>query len=417
GIDAAARRYFDKTADKLSVGEAALLAGLLKAPSRYAPTSNPEGARERAGMVLDAMAANGALTADARTAAGQAPIVLDRGRPVDQASYFTDYVLAEIDRLAEWGDNDIVVRTTLDAQLQKSAEASLQRELAAHDARASSLNGAIVTLAPDGAVRAMVGGRDYDASQFNRAVQARRQPGSAFKPFVYLAALERGWTPYSVMYDGPVQIGAWRPANYADQYFGDVTLSFALAHSLNSVAVRLHQQTGGDRVAATARRLGLDAPRRSTPAMALGVEETSLLNLTNAYAPFANGGLRAHPFAVERISLREGPRLYRRVDPKPEAVIAPRRLAEIDGMLARVVREGTGMRARLPDTRAAGKTGTSQGARDAWFVGYADGMVTGVWMGTDDNTPLKGVAGGGPPAAVWRRVMEAALETEGLAQR
>ncbi|MEM1103640.1 MAG: PBP1A family penicillin-binding protein [Pseudomonadota bacterium] len=418
GVDAAARRYFAKPATDVSIGEAAMLAGLLKAPSRYAPTSNPEAARRRSAMVLDAMATGGFLTPAARTAAANEPIILRREQKVSKAPYFVDYVYGEAERLALQADDDIIARTTLDPALQSAVEMALSEELTAIDDRANGLNGAVVVMTDDGAVRAMAGGRSYSASQFNRAVQAFRQPGSSFKPVVYAAALENGWRPSSVFYDGPIEIGAWSPANYGDRYYGDVSMSFALTQSLNSVAVRLYPRVGGRRVLEMATRLGLSAPARPTPAMALGAEETNLLQLTSAYAIFSNGGRRVAPFGVERALTGDGAEIFA----APSLASAKTVLSAADAkamtkMLRRVVRDGTGRRARLEGAAAAGKTGTSQDFRDAWFVGYAENVVAGVWIGADDNSAMDRVAGGGAPAKIWKRTMEAALQMEGVERR
>jgi penicillin-binding protein 1A len=305
-------------------------------------------------------------------------------------------------------DEDIVVRTTIDSAAQKSAEAALDQELAAKGEKARVSQGALVAMTPDGAVRALIGGRNYADSQYNRAVVARRQPGSAFKPFVYLTALERGLTPDSVRDDAPINVRGWKPENYEHGYAGPVTLAKALALSLNTVAVRLTLEVGPDAVVRTAHRLGIASKLEPNASIALGTSEVSPLELVGAYAPFANGGYVVVPHVIERITAANGKVLYARPQGRLAAVVEPRYVAMMNGMLEQTLTIGTARRASLPGWQAAGKTGTSQDFRDAWFIGYTAHLVTGVWLGNDDGAPTRHVTGGSLPAEIWSRFMREA---------
>ncbi len=409
GVAAAAQRYFGKPAAELSLPEAAMLAGLLKAPSRYAPTRDLTAARARASQVLANMVAAGHLTEAAASAARRRPAALAPAPTVDRsAEYFADWALEEVAAFVGRGGRDLTVITTLDPKLQRIAERALVGALAQHGAAADIGQGAIVALAPDGAVKAMVGGRDHAASQFNRATQARRQPGSAFKPFVYLAGLEAGLTPDDRIVDEPVVVDGWRPRNYSGHYVGPVSLTEALARSINSVAVKIAERAGREQVTEIAYRLGITSELRDHPSIALGTSEVSLLELSGAYLPFANGGLAVLPHGIVEISGADGEVLYRRAGSGLGRVIEPGHAAAMNRMLAAVLDGGTGKAARL-DRPAAGKTGTSQNFRDAWFVGYTPDLLAGVWLGNDDATPMQRVTGGGLPALIWRDFMQQAL--------
>jgi len=407
GVDAAARKYFGRSARQLSIYQAAMLAGLLKAPSRYNPIARPDRAKARTAQVLKNMIAAGYLTKAAARRAAQrsAPARMAAASPGSR--YFVDWVLAQVSDYINPGDHDLVVRTTLSPDLQRLAAGGVAKTLAAQGVKARIGQAAMVTLAPDGAVRAMVGGRSYGKSQFNRAAQARRQPGSAFKPFVYLAGLEHGLAPSDILMDGPVNIDGWRPSNFNRRYQGAVTMKAALARSINTVAVKVAEQAGRGRVIAVARRLGLSGNFTATPSLALGVGEVSLLELTAAYAPFANGGAGVWAYGIEEISDAAGNQLYRRSGSGPGRVVAPRDVAAMNDMLGLAVTDGTGRKANI-DRPQAGKTGTSQNFRDAWFVGYTADLVTGVWMGNDNGAAMNKVTGGGAPATLWRDVMTAA---------
>ena len=416
GVESAAQRYFGKSARDVNVTEAAMLAGLLKAPSRDAPTHAPDRAGRRAKAALDAMRDAGYLSPEDHARASARKITLATGASERGGLHFADYVVAQVPGLIGRYDGDLTIHTTLDVRAQRAAETALHAGFAAWPAAQNGAQtdaqdgaqGALVALEGDGAVRAMVGGRDYAESQFNRATEARRQPGSAFKPFLYLAALENGRRPSDRIEDAPLTEGKWRPANFNDRYFGEVTLAEALAKSLNTAAVRLSREVGLHHVAATASRLGLDAPLPPDPAIALGVYEVTPLQLASAYAQIANGGYQAEAYVIERIEDETGAVLYAR-DPQPQERAIDRRSAEtLSAMLENVVQAGTGRRARLSGRFAAGKTGTSQNHRDAWFAGFTTEMTTVVWVGQDRGAAYGQMTGGGLPADIWRRFMMAA---------
>jgi penicillin-binding protein 1A len=409
GVEAAARKYFGKPATKLTVFEAATLAGMLKAPSRANPLSDPTAATERARLVLDNMVAAGYLTAEQE---GRVRQEAAAGQPAEDAApsgqYFADWVLDQVSSYVNYADRDLVVQTTLDPRMQKLAESELAGMMNAEGAKLGAGQAALVSLDPTGAVRAMVGGRDYRQSQFNRATQAMRQPGSAFKAFVYLAAFEHGWLPDSHMFDAPFSIGGWHPDNYKDKYYGDVTLREAFARSLNSVAVQLSERVGRRNVTAAARRLGITSPLANDASIALGTSEVTLLELTAAYAPFDNGGYGVLPHAIEQIRDGQGEVLYRRAGSGTGRVVAPRQVLQMLDVMGSVVDWGTGNAAKSPRP-AAGKTGTSQDFRDAWFVGFTAEMITGIWFGNDDNKAMDKVTGGSGPARLWKAYMTKAL--------
>ncbi len=408
GVDAAARRYFAKAARQVTLEEAAMLAGLLKAPSRYNPLASPDLAAKRAKLALATMVDAGFVEgARARTAGGgPAPLA---ARPGGGGRYFADWVLDQVSDYVGYAQRDLVVATTLDPRLQGLAERKVAEALTRDGARRRIGQAALVAIDPSGAVRAMVGGRDYATSQFNRATQARRQPGSAFKPFVYLAALESGMGADDRLLDAPVSVGVWSPRNFGGRYHGSVTLREAMSRSLNSVAVRLSERVGRAKVIAAAHRLGVGSPLRPRPSVALGAGEVSLIELTAAYGAFANGGVGVWPHGIVEIREKGGRRLYRRAGSGPERVIQRRHAEAMNDLLGAVVARGTGRAAAL-GRPAAGKTGTSQDFRDAWFIGYTAGLVCGVWMGNDDDAPMNEVTGGGPPARLWRAFMAPALE-------
>ena len=403
GVEAASRRYFAKGADALSLPEAAMLAGLLKAPSVLAPTNDLARARERAAIVLGRMQAEGYITAAQAQAARAKPARLaPEGETI--GAWFVDWVLDGLTDHLGKPQRDLVVRTTLDRSVQQAAERAVERALAEAAAAHRVEEAAVVVLDTTGAVRAMVGGRDHRDGPFNRAVAARRQPGSAFKPFVYLAAFEAGWQPGHTIDDRPVQLKGWQPANVDRRYRGEITLEEAFAQSVNTAAVRLAQTVGPERVAASARQLGVVSRLQPVPSLALGTSEVSLIELTGAYLPFATGGVRRPIYGVATVTDDRGEVLYRHV-PTEVRVISPVAAGGMSRLLAAAVAEGTGRGARLPDRAAAGKTGTSQDGRDAWFVGYAGDWVAGVWLGNDDNRPMKGVSGSSLPARIWRETM------------
>ena len=408
GVDAAAQRFFASAPARLNLYESAMLAGLLKAPARYNPSANPELAHQRAVIVLQDMVDAGYIDQDR---ANRAARERRRGETVTalRGRYFADWVMKQVKTHVGYPSRDLVVETTLDRRAQRIARGQLRYVLRAEGAAKDAGNAASVLLTPGGAVRAMVGGRDYRDSQFNRATQAHRQPGSAFKPFVYLAAVESGMKPDNTVVDAPVTVDGWSPDNYAGRYYGEVTLREAFARSLNSVAVKLIERVGVDRVVRTARRLGITTELDRHPSLALGTSEVTLLDLTGAYATFANGGPGVLPYGITRIRTRGGKVLYERSGSGPGQVVAPRHVRRMTDLMRANVVWGTGDGAD-PDRPAAGKTGTTQNARDAWFVGFTADLVGGVWMGNDDGAPMADVTGGSLPADIWRRTVTRVLK-------
>jgi len=410
GIEAASQRYFNKPASQLTVGESAILAGLMKGPSRYSPVAATDRASRRATTVLDEMVRIHAITPEQRDAAFRTPITVNPVLANQRAQYFTDWVDDQVRQLVGEPTEDLVVETTLDLPLEASAEQALQAGVAANKS-VGVQQAALVSLDGEGRVRAYVGGANYLQSQFDRATMARRQAGSAFKPFVYLTAMESGRTPATPVVDEPVTIGNWQPRNYTGKYLGPITLTVALKESINTVAARLANEVGTANVAATARRLGITSPIQLDPSMALGAVEVSPMEMAQAYAPFSNGGYFAKAYAIERIRTASGRVLYDHGVSQAErrAVIGQPALSYMVQMMRQVLVSGTGTRARVPGFDLAGKTGTTSDYRDAWFVGYTGGFVTAVWTGKDDNTPMRKVTGGAAPAGIWHDYMTAAL--------
>lgn len=414
GVDAASYRYFGKPARELRLGEAAVLAGLLKAPSRFAPTSNPDDAGRRGRLVIDQMATAGFITPEDAAAIVNQPILLSTPR-FSAAPYFVDHVLRKSRELAGDIDADLVVWTTFDPKAQAAAELGLIAGAASAPDDLIEIESAVVVMDGEGAVRAMIGGRDYQTSQFNRAVQARRQPGSAFKPFVFLAAMEAGYDADDFVLDAPVRIGKWSPDNYDSKYFGEVTLREALARSLNGATVRVQETVGRKAVREAATGMGWRSALNAGPALALGVDAVSPVELAGAYAPFANGGYRVAPRVIDRIETVEGDLIYERPDALQEEAASYAAIAATNDMMRAVTAWGTGRAASVPGYNVAGKTGTSQDSRDGWFAGHAGGMVCVVWVGRDDNAPMKGVTGGRAPAVIWREVMSRVLPARHVA--
>jgi penicillin-binding protein 1A len=416
GVDAAAHRYFGKSARRLDLWESAVLAGLLKAPTRFNPIRDQALATARTERVLANMVEAGFITAsDAAAAAREGGSPRAVAAPRSGTHFFADWIVTRLADHAALRDRDLVVVTTLDPRLQNAAETAVADTLQRYGRKAAVGQGALVAMSPGGAVRAMVGGADYDASQFNRAVEAERQPGSAFKPFVYLAGLEAGLRPTDHFIDGPIRIGGWQPRDYADQYRGDMTMAEALAQSINTIAVEVALRAGIGNIVAVAHRLGIVSPLLHDPSIALGSDAVNLLELVSAYAPFANGGFGIWPYGITEIRDKHGNILFRRSGGGPGRVVSPQLVGEMNEMLAGVIGHGTGTSAALPRP-VAGKTGTTQDYRDAWFVGYTADLVAGVWLGNDDNKPMKGVTGGSLPAFAWRRFMLAATQSMPLRQ-
>ena len=408
GVEAAAQRYFGKPAREVKIAEAAMLAGLVKSPSRLAPSRNPNGAERRAQAVLAAMTELGFVTETmAKTALAQ-PARAVKPAGGGSVNYVADWILDVLDDLVGRVEQDLVVETSIDPVLQAAADKALTDELALKGQKFDVAQGALVAVTPEGAVRAMVGGKNYAESQFNRAAVAKRQPGSAFKPFVYLTALERGLTPESVREDKPIALKGWKPENYSRDYHGPVTLSQALALSLNTVSVRLTLEVGPSAVARTAYRLGIASKLDPNPSLALGTSEVSLIELTCAYAPFANGGSAIAPHVVERVRTHAGKILFARTPQALGRIVEPRYVGMMNAMMRETLISGTAQKAQLPGWPAAGKTGTSQDFRDAWFIGYTGHLVAGVWVGNDDSSPTKKATGGSLPVEIWSRFMRAA---------
>ncbi len=408
GVDAASHRYFDKSARDLTLPEAAMLAGLLKAPSHFAPTSDLVAARERASVVLDRMVDAGFITQAAAADAKAHPATPVRQQaPLRDARYYTDWVLQHVDDYIGHRWQDIIVTTTIDPKLQQDAEdavAVVMQTAAKRDASQAAL----VVLGQDGAVKAMVGGRNYAQSPFNRATQARRQPGSSFKLFDYLTGLEAGLTPDSQFFDGPISVGNWQPKDFERRYLGNVSLRQAFALSLNTVAVEVTQKVGIRKVIAMAHRLGISEDLPDVPSLALGSCDLSLIELTGAYDAVANGGHGIIPYGIAQIRTPDGQTLYQRQGGGLGQVLQPAIVREMTDLLTAVVQTGTGRAAAL-DRPAAGKTGTSQDFRDAWFLGFTAELTAGAWVGNDNDTPMKRVVGGSLPADIWKHFMTAAL--------
>jgi penicillin-binding protein 1A len=410
GIEAASQRYFDKSAKQLSVGEAALLAGMMKAPTRYSPVNDAQRAAKRATIVLNEMEKAGVITPDQRRQATLKPVIVSRSLAFQHAEYYIDWLDQEIRTLVGEPTQDLVVETTLDLPIQMAAEKAVT-DLATRDKARGVQQAALVALDGDGRVRALVGGVNYADSQFNRAVDAKRQTGSSWKPFVYLAAMEAGYTPDTPVVDEPVKIGDWEPQNYEHNYLGSITMERALAQSVNTVAARVANEIGTDKVAGVARRLGVTSNIGLEPAMALGDTTVSPLEMAQAYAAFSNGGYRVQAHGINRIRTRAGQVLYEfhdRDGGKVQVINNPP-LQEMVRMMRQVMASGTGVGAAVPGYDLAGKTGTTSDYKDAWFVGYTGGFTAAVWVGKDDNKPMRRVTGGQTPAAIWRAFMSAAL--------
>tara|TARA_B100000614_G_scaffold256971_1_gene276464 strand:+ start:385 stop:2556 length:2172 start_codon:yes stop_codon:yes gene_type:complete len=411
GIDAAARYYFGKPPQKLTVAEAAILAALPKAPSKLNLRENLEGAKERQAYVLAQMVDLGFIRpAEAEKAEAQEITIIAPPTYDPQLGYALDAVSERVKAMLPRIPGDLVVTVSLDIYLQEKIRAQLAKRMESDGAAEGASQVAAVLIAKDGRVAALVGGTDYTSTEFNRVTQALRQPGSSFKPFVYATALEDGYSPYDVFEDAPITIGKWSPSNYTSAYLGPMTMSEAIARSINTVAVELTQLSGPARVAETARRFGITTKLEAYPSIALGSQEVSLWELTRAYGVFQSGGLRLDPWLIEKIEDSRGTVLYERPDYERDRVYSEDLSRDMNAMLYRVVNSdiGTGQRARIAKWTVAGKTGTSQDWRDAWFIGYSAEYVGGIWVGNDDDKPMKKVTGGGLPADLWSDMMELA---------
>ena len=408
GIEAASRRFFDKPAERLTLREAAALAAVMKSPTGYNPIERPEASEMRTRLVLDAMVETGAITPAERARALAKPLKVHRTDPNAAAQYFVDWVDQQARKTIGTPKQDMVVLTTLDGAMEGDADRAAQ-EVVTSGREGAELESALVALDGQGAVRAMIGGDAYVPNGFNRAVAARRQAGSSWKPFVYLTAMEAGLTPDTPVVDQPITLAGWSPRNHTDAFLGPITIQTALAESVNTVAAQVADQVGRDRVAATARRLGISTPINTDPAMALGTSQVTPLEMAAAYGAFANGGQRVTPYAIQRISTSNGVVVWRKGPERPAQVIANPPLGEMDQMLREVVAHGTGTHAQIRGWDIAGKTGTTSDDKDGWFCGFTGGFDACVWMGRDDAQAVAGLGGGGPPARLWRAFMVSAL--------
>jgi penicillin-binding protein 1A len=406
GLAAASQHYFGKTASELSLYEAAVIAGLLKAPSKYSPSNNPQLADQRATQVLENMAKEGFISEGAKDAALALASSTSATFQGSAIRYFTDWIVDILPRYVDTEDQDLIVTTTLDPRLQTLAESKLQEVLQEKGESAKVSQMALVSMTHEGAIRALVGGANYRKSQFNRATQALRQPGSAFKMILYLAALEAGMKPYDMISDLPIRIGTWKPGNYKYVPRGEVSLQDAMAHSANSVSVRLAQRFGLSRIVETARRLGLNSPLPNDLTIVLGTGDTTLLELTTAYAVIARKGLSVKPYAILKVTDYANKLLYTHQDVTPQRIVHPGVAQDLTQMMQAVMSYGTGKKSAL-GRPSAGKTGTTQLYRDAWLIGFTPELITGTWAGNDDNTPLDPKPGS-PSARLWHLFMAGA---------
>ncbi len=415
GVSAAAEFYFGKKVTDIDLAESAMLAGLFKAPTRYAPHINLPAARARANEVLTNMVQAGFMTEGQVVGARRHPATAVERTQTASADYFLDWAFDQVKKRVDGKDKVLIARTTLDMRMQKAAEAALESTLRESGEAYNVHQGALVCEEPDGTIRAMVGGRDYGVSTFNRAVDALRQPGSSFKPYVYATALETGkYTPDTMVLDAPISIGNWTPQNYGRSYKGSLTLRNALRQSLNTVAVRLSVATGRQPIADLAHRMGVMSPIRVTRSLALGSSELTVLDQATAYSAFSNGGYRVEPRGIIDIRTSTGKLLYdANANPRPlERVLKESTVIGMVDMMHTVVEAGTGQRARLPGIQVAGKTGTTNAYRDAWFVGYTGNYTTAVWLGNDNYAPTHRLTGGSLPAMTWAKFMRVAMAYE-----
>ncbi len=405
GIEAAAEKFFGKHASELGLTEAAMIAGSVKAPARYNPLSDSDAGLARAQLVLKAMAEAGFIDQNTRAMAEATRPRIVRANGTPGAGWFADWVVAHLNEVVAPSAEPVIVETSFDLETQTLAERAVAAGLGAEGEKYNAHQAALVAMTPDGAIRAMVGGRTYGISGFNRATDAVRQPGSAFKPFVYLTALEHGHTPDDTVNDGPVNIHGWKPTNYEGRFKGQMPLIEAFAESSNSVAAQLTAEVGPKEVARTARRLGITSPLQEVSSLALGTSGVTPLELTGAYASFANGGNGVTPFGVMRVRTRNGKVLYEHKPSEIGAVVGANDEMQMIRLMTQVTATGTGKAARLAERPTAGKTGTTQDFHDAWFVGFTADLVCGVWIGNDDNSPMVKATGGTVPARIFRAFM------------
>lgn len=401
GVDAASRKFFDHPATNLSLAEAAVIAGLVKAPSAYSPTADAEAAAGRAGVVLDVMRANGDITAAERAAVDLDSVKMAPEKAQDSVRYFTDWVLPQLDTLIDEQEQPIDVYTTIDLRLQRAAVAAIQGNVP------GGAQGALVSLDRDGAVRAMVGGLDYISSNYNRATTAERQPGSSFKLFVYLTALESGYTPETAVNDSPVTINGWSPRNDNRKNVGEIDVRTAFAYSINTIAAKLGMEVGFASVADMARRFGISTTINTHPSMVLGTSEVHVIDMTQAFASVARKGVAVKPYGILKVATADGEVLYEHKDDTSRVLVAPWVAAGMTDLMQTAVNTGTGRAAQI-GRPVAGKTGTTTSNKDGWFIGFSSGLTTGVWMGRDDNRAIPGLAGGRAPARAFAAYMKVA---------
>ncbi len=411
GVDAASRLYFGKTAREVNLREAAILAALPRAPSRYSPLNDPQAAEARSRVVLQAMVDAGYLAASQKADAVTLTTLPSRKPATGGAEgrYYADWIMDQLGDLVSDQDEDVIIRTTLDLPMEREAETKLRSILEKEGPAKQVSQAALVTIGHEGAVRALVGGNGYYSAPFNRVTQAKRQPGSAFKPFVYIAALENGIDENETLLDAPLKIGSWSPENYTHDYRGEVPMQDALAYSLNTATVRLAMQTGIGNVREIAQKMGITSPLKRELGLALGASEVSLIDITSAYAVLAQDGYAVIPYGIEQIRTKKGNVIYQREAPGMPRLLASSTVAALGKMLHAVTNYGTGRRAAV-GIDAAGKTGTTQDYRDAWFIGYSGKLTTGVWMGNDDNSVMKDITGGSLPAQLWHDYMVAVID-------
>ena len=408
GIDAASRKFFGHGADRLTLPEAAVIAGLVKAPSNYSPTADAQAAVGRAGVVIQQMVRNGFISIAEAREANDVGVKLAPAPRQNSVRYFTDWALPQLDLLIDETEKPLEVWTTLDPAMQRQADAAVRANVPA------GAQGAMVAIDRDGSVRAMVGGTDYVRSIYNRATQAQRQPGSAFKLFVYLAALESGKTPEDRELDAPVTIDGWSPRNDSRRFSGEVTLRTAFAYSLNTIAAKLGQQVGFQTVAAMAQRFGITTTVNTHPSMVLGTSDVRLIDMTRAFASVANKGVAVTPFGITRVTA-ENEEIYRHEVDRSQVLVAPNVAAEMTDLLQTAVNTGTGRAAQI-GCPVAGKTGTTTSSKDGWFLGFSSGLTTGVWMGRDDARPIAGLHGGTAPARAFHDFMIKAVANRPIEQ-
>ena len=409
GVDAAARKFFGHPGNDLSLGEAAIIAGLVKAPSNYSPSADASAAVGRARVVLGVMAKQGIVTPAAAAAADPAKVALAPEPKQNSVRYFTDWALPQLDMMIDEGSEPIDVWTTLDLTMQRAADEAIRANTP------GKAQGALVSLDRDGAVRAMVGGKDYVGSIYNRATQAVRQPGSAFKLFVYLTAIEAGHTPGDLVVDEPVNINGWQPRNSSRRFSGEISLRTAFAYSVNTIAAKLGAEVGTSAIADMARRFGITTPINTQPSMVLGTSDVRLIDMTRAFASVGGNGMAVAPYGILKVTTGKGTVLYQHQTDTSQVLVAPAVAAQMIDLLQTAVNTGTARAAQI-GRPVAGKTGTTSSNKDGWFLGFSSGITTGVWMGRDDADPIPGLQGGRAPAQAFAQYMKVAVAKRPIEQ-